>query len=390
MPMTTADLFDNLDQVAEDPGRVLDQLIEHFRQEQKPHELFEALKLRVRHRLGLPLHAEQPVDVDSAVDRQLEDGLIEACREVGTMLLRQGNVRDGWMFMRPVGDRKAAAQLLSEIEPDDDNVDDFVQVLLHEAVDIGRGYQMVLQRMGTCNSITMLEQSIAARPRADQQIAAALLLDHVYGELIESVRADITRREGTEPPDQSLVALLENRRQLFAGGAYHLDTTHLASTVRFARVLEEPQQIHKAWELTQYGRQLQQQLQYPGDEPFVDFYPAHALFFAALDPAQRDEKLEQALRYFEKKAREVDSQQEGTGAIETYLELLRRTGNTDRALEVAPSLIPPQTPPPQAAAALLQLSTAAGSFDVMKQYCREHDDLLGYASALVTQHGGRR
>src|SRR6187455_1768906 len=115
----------------------LDQLAARLREEKKYHELFEALKMKVRHSLGLPL---LPVDSNSdelaeATRNKLEEGLVDACRQVGELLLKDGKVREGWMYLRPVGDKAAAAKLISAIQPDNDNTEELIEVLLYEGVD---------------------------------------------------------------------------------------------------------------------------------------------------------------------------------------------------------------------------------------------------------------
>ena len=66
------------------------------------------------------------------------------------MLLAAGHVRDGWMYLRPVGDKRAAAALIAKIEPDEDNMEELVDVCLREGVDVARGFQLVLDNYGTC------------------------------------------------------------------------------------------------------------------------------------------------------------------------------------------------------------------------------------------------
>ena len=198
------------------------------------------------------------------------------------MLLRDGQVAEGWMYLRPTGDVELARQLIEDVAITEENYDQMVQILLHEGVDIKRGFQAVLDQQGTCNSITTFEQAIAARGKKDRILAAGCLLDHLYNELCESIRGDILRREAPAGDNESLLQMIESREWLLSEGGYHIDTTHLQSTVRIASVLEESSQWSKAWELTQYGKRLHHQLQYPGDEPFVDFYPAYATFYAIL------------------------------------------------------------------------------------------------------------
>ena len=175
--------------------QAIEQLIAYLQAQGLYHELFEALKMRVRMRLNLPAaQADRQEKFDEQTESELERGLIDACRTVGELFLKQGRIREGWMYMRPVGDREIASAALAAVEPTDDNVSELLDVLLHEGVDIGRGYQLALERMGTCNSITMFESLLASRPRSDQQIAARLLVAHVHAQLSQNLRRDIERK----------------------------------------------------------------------------------------------------------------------------------------------------------------------------------------------------
>ncbi len=358
----------------------IEQLVSHLERQAQYHELFEALKMRLRMQLGLPAaQADRQEKFDDDTELNLERGLIEACRHVGELFFKQGKVREGWMYMRPVGDREIAAAALTHVEPNDENVDELLEVLLHEGVDIARGYRLSLQRLGTCNSITMFESTLASRPRADQQIAAALLVQHVHAELLENVRGDIARREGNLPTESTLLELLKTRPDLLREGAYHLDTSHIASTVRFARVLDDPKHLELALDLTSYGRQLHPQYQYPGEEPFLDLYPASAAFFGALLGQQVDA----GLRYFTQKADSLDTQQFGTLAIEVLIDLMSRCGRHADALVMYAKRLPPGTRTVGIAPTLLQLSQRLGDYEKMMSICKQRNDLLGFAAALM-------
>lgn len=385
MSQIDTDVFSVLDERRQDPSAMLEAMIEHFRRNRQPVELFEALKMRVRHRVGLPLIAgEQEMTRPDDVERQLEQGLLDACREAGTMLLEDRKVREGWMYLRPTGDLELARRLIGKIEIDDENYDDMIQILLHEGVDVGRGYQAVLDQQGTCNSITLYEQAIVNRPKRDRREAASRLLDHLYEELTELVRADIANREAPAGDDESLGEMITRRKWVLAEGGYHLDTTHIAATVRIASVLDDPSQLRKAWELTQYGRRLNPQFQYPGEEPFVDFYPAYGAFYATL----LGEQVDAGLKLFQRKARTVDVAQHGTGAIETYVDLLDRVGRTREAIEAAIELVPEEVPPQRLVPMLLEMAGRASNlddstaFDPILAYCQRHGDVLGYAATI--------
>jgi hypothetical protein len=371
-------LFDELS-APSSPAEVLERLVSQYRRERRPHELFEALKLRLRCRLGLPLAGEESSALTHAQDQSLEQGLLEICREVGALLLEQGKLREGWMYLRPVGDRDLARRLIQQLPADDERAEDLIQILLYESVDPGRGFQMLLERNGICNSITAFDQALAQRPASDQRPAAEVLLKTVYRELRENLRADIERREGRAPASESLWELIESRPVLTEGGAYHLDTTHLMSTIRIARVLEDPALGRMAWELTRYGERLHPQYHYPGDEPFEEFYRAHRLWFGSLLGIEA----EPAIDYFRQRAETADVQASGTAAVECYLELLARLHRWPIALREAERLLPDELPPSQTMQLLWELSRGGGDFTTMQRICQRRGDRLGFAMATA-------
>lgn len=362
------------------PTAALQAAADLLRQQHKHHELFEVLKMQLRQRLGLPLLAGE--SADGLADEQrtkLEDGLIGACREVGAALLKEGKIREGWMYLRPVGDKAEAAKLLGQIEATEENYEDLIDVCLHEGIDIGRGYGLVLEHYGSCNAITQFDSSIARRPRTEQAPAARLLLHRIHTDLVASVSADIARQEGQNPKEKTLAGLVLDRDWLFQDNSYHLDTTHLASTVRIARALTDPADLKLALDLTEYGRRLSPQFQYQGDEPFADLYPASALYFQAL----LGENVEEALQHFRTKAEMLDPQYHGYAAIETYIDLLNRLGRSADALAAAVKFGIGSIQPLGAAPPLVELAQRSGDFAAVLEHCRQKDDLLGFAAALA-------
>jgi len=364
-----------------DPDAALAALAEHYRQRKQYHELFEVRKMQLRRELGLPLVACDAAEGLTAAQRnRLEEGLLEACREVGTGLLAEGNIREGWMYLRPVGDKAEAARLLAQIPATEENYEELIDVCLHEGVDIGRGFGLVLEHFGTCNAITTFDSLLARRPRHEQAPAAQLLVRQVHQDLVASVRADITRQEGATPPETKLADLVQDRDWLFQDNAYHLDTTHLAATVRIARALDAPEELAMALDLTEYGRRLAAQFQYPGDEPFVDIYPSHALYFSALLGRQID----QAVAYFGDKARQLDPQQHGYVAVEVYIDLLSRLGRYADALQAGIAFGLGAIQGLGHAPPLVELARQSGQFAPLLDYCRQRGDWLGYVATAVT------
>tara|TARA_B100000809_G_C15127104_1_gene526739 strand:+ start:627 stop:1793 length:1167 start_codon:yes stop_codon:yes gene_type:complete len=359
---------------------VLQQLADQLLQDEKYHELFEARKMEVRHRLGLPLlYSDSGDELTDDQRDELEDGLISACREVGLALMKSGRLGEGWMYLRPAGEKTAAQHILAEAEVTSENMDEFVEIALQEGVHPARGYQMVLENYGTCNSITMFESLGHQLPHADQKALAELLLRHVHSELLSSLTSDISSQQGEDPGQDTLQALVDGREWLFGEHSYHIDTTHLASTVRFSRCLADPEVLRLALDLTHYGRCLSEQFQYAGDEPFADIYLSHALFFQAL----LGENLEEALGHFLDRAENVSRDEFGTAAAEVYVDLLARVGQHEEAIEASKQLLPPGTHTMGHAPSLLELSEMAEDYQTLLSLSREAEDLLGFATGLV-------
>jgi hypothetical protein len=371
------------------PVAAAQSLVDFFRAQHRYNELFEARKMLHRLELGLPAvqvdglvpQAASPSVIPNDVQDELDRRLLDACREVGTGLMRSGKIQEGWMFLRAVGDNHLAAQAMSSIEPNQENLDLLLSLYVHEGVDVGQGTRLSLKMRGTCNTITMLESVVAMRGRQEQQAAVGALVEHVHGELLANLIADLKRRKPdlTPPADGKIVDWLSLHPGLLRDGTYHLDTTHLASTVRFARVLDDQQAIRLAADLAEYGRQLHAQYQYPSDEPFADLYPMSLAWFRAL----LGEQVDGALRLFRQKAETLDPQDQGTIAIETYADLLARIGRPAEAAAFLMRWMPQGMRPFGIAPSLLELAQAAGDFQPMMEHARNRLDLLGYSAALL-------
>lgn len=381
--MTTVDNFfdslaDNLN--TQGAAATAKNVIEFFRHQGAYHELFEALKMKARLELGLTAVPPGPDEnLGPVVTDKLERALIDACRTVGLLLLGAGRIREGWMYMRPVGDRAAAAQALAGIEATSENLDELMDVLVNEGVDVERGYLLSLTRLGTCNSITLYDSTVAYKSKSDRQQAAALLVRHVHRELMNSLRVDVGRREGKPTLCETAEAILAEHPTLLKDGSYHLDTTHLSSTVRIGRVLEEPALQKLCLDIAHYGRNLHPQYQYPGDEPFLEFFPNSIAFFRTL----LGQHVEAGLRLFRQKAESLDVREHGTAAIETYIDLLSRVGRHEEAFHSFIKLMPDNVRPVGIAPSLLELSQRTGSYQPMLQHCKGKMDYLGYAAALL-------
>ena len=127
--------FDELQRISEESGvdESLEFLESHFRDNKEFFKLFEVLKMKCRHQLGLPLiYSRQPDDLTDPQQRELEDGLLSACREVGTLFFESGMIQEGWMYLQPVGDKRLNEKLVRSIESDQGNIDALIEVALSQ------------------------------------------------------------------------------------------------------------------------------------------------------------------------------------------------------------------------------------------------------------------
>lgn len=373
-------VFEQLKQAFDSSGlaAVLEKAEAELRAGKRYHELFEVLKMKSRQAIGLPLlhDAEQKLSDDQ--QRKLEDELLESCKDVGFSLLSEGEVQDCWVYLRHLQDHQPVLDAVKKMDVNEENLDQVLGLLLYEGLDCEAGYALVLKHYGTCNAITTMQQALYKRSKADRQAAGRLLVKHVHQELLENVRGHVQREEGNEPTATRLRELVKDRDYLFADGSYHIDTSHLSSTIQVAGELTDKPSIELALDMAEYGQQLDEGLQYPGDPPFEDLYPSYTKFFAA----QLGKDVDDAIAFFGDRARNTNAHQEGTFAIETFIDLLSRVGKTEEAMDASVELIPEGIQTTGRAPTLYDLSEQLGDFSRYRDLCVKRDDMLGYVISL--------
>jgi hypothetical protein len=181
------------------------------------------------------------------------------------------------------------------------------------------------------------------------------------------------------PESATLASLVAGRPWLLADQNYHVDTSHLSAVMRFSRLLDNPESLRLAVDLTEYGRRLDAQFQYPGEEPFVDVYPAHARYLRAL----LGEDVEEALALFRRRAEELDIEVEGSLAAEVVIRLLAHHGRLEEAIDETLRLIPADVHTTGFAPGLWELSRRLGRYDKILEVCRQRDDAIGYLAGLI-------
>ncbi|MCH2113514.1 MAG: hypothetical protein MK171_01195 [Pirellulales bacterium] len=375
-------MFEEIAALAQNADQMFQRAAQQLVESGQLHHLFDLRLLECRHRLALPLEQNSSIDDLPEPERsRLETAYMAACREVGQLLLESGQPREAWGYLRPAGEKKMVSDWLATVVPNDEQADELIELALYEAIDPERGFAWLLARRGTCNAITELGGLSTQLPVAGQIACAAVLVRHLHEELLGNVQGHLERLEEEVPEGVSVIALLDQHPSLMQDGAYHVDTSHLATTVRFARLLTEPALLKLAIELADYGSRLDQELQYPDQPPFEDLFATHLQFFRAI----LGEQQEQAVEYFSKQARSVSVESYGTSAIESYLILLVRTGQPDRALAEYPEIVPANCVLSSLAPSLLQLAQTAGQWERYFEICQSRNDLVGFAAGQLMQ-----
>ena len=369
------------------------------------HALFDLRLAEARLAAGLP--ASGSLDgLDEEVRTRLDAASLAACREVGWPLLEAGEVAAAWMYLRaavspeemaarlePLAKRAVAAAAGAEGSDDEEAarlVQEIVGVALWEGADPALGIGLVLDTQGTCNAITAYEQAVSRLPAVRQEPAARRLVAHLHAEVVRSLAADLADRgldtasalAGPRP----LVALLEAAGGLVGDPSIHVDTSHLQSVLRIARVSSDPATLEQAWELATYGCRLPEEVTYPGEPPFENVAEASRLFYAA----QIGRDVAEAIGFFRQAAATADPDLAGSLPHDTLVLLLARLGRPAEALQAAIDRPRDAGQPSTLQAAglmpsLVDLAQASGGWKILLDACRRHGDEVTFAATLAAR-----
>ncbi|QDT56213.1 hypothetical protein Pan44_42650 [Caulifigura coniformis] len=361
----------------------LDRLADVLIEKQDFHRLFDARLVRKKFELGLPLNRPSSLsDVPEPLRKEVEAAYIEAARDAGRRFLDAGEIGQAWTYYQVLREPEPVARALDALSPaaeSSDRLEELIHVALIQGVNPAKGLQLMLKAHGTCSTITTLDQTLQQLPPDQRQACARVMVRSLYDDVTESVRRDVERRIPGLPPGEPLRSLITGRDWLLESGNYHVDVSHLHAVIRFARSMEPPApELDLALQLCEYGQRLAEPLQYAGEPPFADYYPAHAAFFRAL----LDKDREKSLQYFrDQLANEPD---EGDKPLLAYVlvDLLSRVGRLDEAVDVASRWLTNLSE--DVRISFGELCIQAGRPDALRDAARRNGDLVTYATALVS------
>ena len=352
------------------------------------HRLFDAKLIRIRHQLGLPI--TQPTSLKNIPpqhDAEFREAYTNAARDVGRLFLDAGQLADAWAYYRTIHETEPVRQAIAAkvatmpIEPGPP-LDELLNLALYEGAHIVEGLKLLLKTHGTCNTVTAMSQIMAQMTPEERRQSAAMMVRNVYCDLQQSVRRDIERRQPILKPELSLRELMLGRESLFADGGYHIDVSHLHSTVSFARHLHRGDpELQMAIELCQYGVQLAEPLRYPGDVPFDEYYVANEHFLRAV----ADEDVDDSMKYFIDRLNQEPELADKRMIAFVIVDLGQRVDRVNMALDAAAEFVNGLEDP--GGFSFTAFCVEAGRLDTLEATARRNDDVLALTTALMSANG---
>lgn len=364
------------------PEAAADALVESLRARREYDRLFDALLIKARLAMGLPVARPTSFD-DVPAEKQaaFEEAYVAAAREVGGLHLEAGNIPRAWAYFRTLREPAPVAAALDAVDPkglDYDRTNELLEVALHDGANRVAGIRILLATHGTCNTVTMTDQVLPTMNPDERRKAAALLVRDVYESLVANLKRDVESRVAGVAAPSTVRELLAGRDWLFENGNYHVDVSHLHSTVRFARALEaDDPEFPLAVELAEYGAKLDRQFRYPADPPFDDYYAAHLAFFGVV----AGDEMERSLDYFRERLKNEQDARDRQIIAYVLVDLLQRAGRFGEGAEVAAEHLPDLEEP--GGFSFAALCAKAGRIDLLQAAAEKSGDPVRYAAAVI-------
>ncbi len=367
------------------PDEAIGRLIEDLEAAGNYRLLLDALLLKARRELGLPLiQVGRLNDLPEPARSMFEERYVEALRHVGGRLLESDDVPGAWPYFQAIGEPGPVAEALDRLQPPDDpdRVARVIEIAFHQGANITRGFDLILENYGACSAITSLEQLAPA----DETIRAACverLIRHLHAQLSDNLRHDIARRGQPRPPEEASIAeLVADRDWLFGDEAYHIDVSHLSTVVRWSAMATDPEAVDLAIDLTEYGRRLSPRLQYEGTPPFDRVFDDHRLFLKAI----RGRDVDEGIDHFRAKLAAVESSPddpESTLPAQVLVNLLMRLERWDEAIDIAESALASIPEAMLVCPPIAELCQRAGRMDRLAEIAGRTDQPVHYLAARI-------
>jgi hypothetical protein len=333
-PTLAPEVFERLrkDFTEKGPGAAIDRLCAELRELGDYNALFYALLMKKRVELGVsPFPTGAAADLPKETHEDYEQAIREAGRLVGNLYLQQGDLPKAWFFFRMLDEPRPLVEAIDRYQTNaEQDPQPIIDIALYQMVHPKRGFDLVLDRYGICNAITTFSGQDWSRSPEGKQHAIAQLVRHLYDQLRERLRADLTARGDTVPEEASVREMIARRDDLFADDCYHIDTSHLSAVCQYSLELADGGPIGLARELCAYGERLSSTFKQEADPPFEETYRDYRILLDLFDRVN----VEEGLEHFRNKI-EPALAQGSTFPAEVYVNILLRIGRKREALEYA-------------------------------------------------------
>lgn len=361
-----------------------DKIVQQFKEARQYGRVFNVRLTRARLELGLPLMANPSIsEVPNDLRARYQDAYLEAAREVGQLLLADGNIPGAWPYFRALGDVKPVADALDAFDAGRsgspvavEHLGQAIQIAFHEGVHPQKGFELALEHYGICRAITMLSAYPSASGRDE---SLRLLVRTLHREIVDNIKRTISAVEGEAPQTESILQLIDGRAWLFDNDAQYTDSSHLAGLLQFAMELEDATALRQVVEIADYGSRLSPTFQYNDDPPFDRGYEDRGIYLRAL----MGEEVERAITHFEAKAAACDPELDGTRPAEVLVELLCRLGRHTDAIRAFRRHLSNAAAERLSCPTLPQLCELAGDFEQLKTVAKEQSDPLSYLAGAI-------
>lgn len=383
-------LFDQLQATlqTEGPGAAISRLCDSLRSSGDYHLLFYALLLKKRHELGVsPVPTGPATDLPASAHATYEDGIRDAAREVGHLLLKSGQLAPAWTYFRMIDEPAPVREALEKFDPaEGEDIQGVIQLAFYEGLSPKKGFDLVLRNYGTCSAITTLSGAESLNEDARNHCIQALVRT-LYRDLCANLAGLVAERFGTSPvpPDGpmdtpgALHQLVDGRDWLFADDAYHIDTSHLSSVVQMSMHLPPCLELDMARELCEYGAKLSGRFLGQDDPPFEKGYSDYRVYLDIL--AGHD--VDKGVAYFRHKLDTADPDEIGTYPAETLVNLLLKLGRGKEALEVSRKHLARMDGRPMSCPNLNELCQKLGDYKALAETARDQGDPVHYLAGLI-------
>jgi hypothetical protein len=377
------DLFDDLHatMIRDGPRAAIDSLCSALRTQKDFTGLFYALLMKKRFELGVsPIPTGPASALPEAVHAEYENAIRDAANLVGKLCLEHGNIPGAWMFYRMLGESEPVRQALEKATiGDGEDCQTLVDIAYHQGVHPKKGFDLVLERFGTCSAITLLGGNQFPHGPEVRDYCIKRLVRALHAELIERLSRDIEHTQNFRPTARRVPEMLAGRDWLFADDVYHIDVSHLGAVVQMSVHLPKCEELELARELCIYGQRLSSKIQYGSDPPFEDQYRDYGVYLAVL----AGEDVEPGLAHFRAKVDNTDPDEMGTYAAEVFVNLLLKVGKDTEALAVARRYLARVDGRQLTCPGIVELCEKAGDFQTLSAVAREQKNAVHFVAGLL-------